>query len=201
MMESNDTSYGEADNGGETAEMKDTNRTAEDANSHKKPEVEYTDNFLDADNLEYEIETTDRQENEDRVAKRRASQLRASRHGIILDGTPFDVSFHPGRLKFYGRPRQRQNWSDTQVLPRVNWGDLFFDLYYVAAAYNVSSLFQLCIGHIWPLVRLMSLDTDIQHLGGFSHGRRLLVFSRNLLAVDGHVDRQDLLRCKVCGGR
>jgi hypothetical protein len=37
-------------------------------------------------------------------------------------------------------PKQRQKWGDTQILPRVNWGDLFFDLYYVAAAYNVSNI-------------------------------------------------------------
>jgi hypothetical protein len=36
--------------------------------------------------------------------------------------------------------RQRQKWGDPQVLPRVNWGDLFFDLFYVAATYNVSAI-------------------------------------------------------------
>lgn len=38
----------------------------------------------------------------------------------------------------YSHIRQRQKWGDTQVLPRVNWGDLFFDLFYVGATYNVS---------------------------------------------------------------
>ena len=34
--------------------------------------------------------------------------------------------------------RQRQRWDDQQILPHVNWGDLFFDLFYVAAAYNLA---------------------------------------------------------------
>lgn len=40
----------------------------------------------------------------------------------------------------YAPPRQRQKWGETQVLPRINWGDLFFDLHYVAATYNVSNI-------------------------------------------------------------
>jgi hypothetical protein len=30
-------------------------------------------------------------------------------------------------------PKQRQKWGDTQILPHVNWGDLFFDLFYVVS--------------------------------------------------------------------
>lgn len=40
----------------------------------------------------------------------------------------------------YAPPRQRQKWGETQVLPRINWGDLFCDLQYVAAAYNISNV-------------------------------------------------------------
>ena len=35
---------------------------------------------------------------------------------------------------------QRQRWGEVQVLPHVNWGDLFFDLFYVAAAYNLAAI-------------------------------------------------------------
>lgn len=45
-------------------------------------------------------------------------------------------------MPFFTRPVQRQKWGDTQVKPIVNWGDLFFDLFYVAAAYNLSSIIQ-----------------------------------------------------------
>ena len=38
----------------------------------------------------------------------------------------------------YSPPRQRQKWGEVQSLPRVDWGDLFFDLHYVAATYNIS---------------------------------------------------------------
>jgi hypothetical protein len=54
------------------------------------------------------------------------------------DGPPMNLTYHPGGVIFYSPPRQRQRWGQTQVLPRVNWGDLFFDLFYVAATYNVS---------------------------------------------------------------
>ena len=44
---------------------------------------------------------------------------------------PYDISYHPGcNVCFFAPPRQRQRWGDTQILPRVNWGDLFFDLFY-----------------------------------------------------------------------
>jgi hypothetical protein len=33
---------------------------------------------------------------------------------------------------------QRQRWGDTQTHPVVRYGDLFFDLFYVAGAYNLS---------------------------------------------------------------
>ena len=40
----------------------------------------------------------------------------------------------------YSLPRQMQKWNEKQHLPHVNWGDLFFDLFYVAAAYNLGAL-------------------------------------------------------------
>ena len=45
-----------------------------------------------------------------------------------------------GRLPLYAYPAQRQRWGVEQVLPYINWGDLFFDLFYVAAAYNLGTL-------------------------------------------------------------
>ena len=40
----------------------------------------------------------------------------------------------------YSIPIQRQKWGDHQQHPAVNWGDIFFDLYFVAAAYNLSNI-------------------------------------------------------------
>jgi len=35
-------------------------------------------------------------------------------------------------VPWYSPPIQRQRWGEDSVLPHVNWGDLFFDLFYVA---------------------------------------------------------------------
>mmetsp|Transcript_8471 Transcript_8471/g.14026 ORF Transcript_8471/g.14026 Transcript_8471/m.14026 type:complete len:587 (+) Transcript_8471:76-1836(+) len=51
-----------------------------------------------------------------------------------------DISYHPGIVQFYCPVTQRQKWGDSQILPRVNWGDTFFDLFFVAAAYNVGNI-------------------------------------------------------------
>jgi Bacterial low temperature requirement A protein (LtrA) len=45
-----------------------------------------------------------------------------------------------GPLVFFAPPRQRQRWGETQVAPHTNWGDIFFDLFYVAAAYNLGNV-------------------------------------------------------------
>mmetsp|Transcript_47898 Transcript_47898/g.73038 ORF Transcript_47898/g.73038 Transcript_47898/m.73038 type:complete len:540 (-) Transcript_47898:96-1715(-) len=54
-------------------------------------------------------------------------------HGHDSDGGKFHVPL-------YSRPVQRQKWGDHQIHPHANWGDTFFDLFYVAAAYNLGSL-------------------------------------------------------------
>ncbi len=43
-------------------------------------------------------------------------------------------------IRVYAPPRQRQKWNSDYVLPHVNWGDLFFDLFYVAAFYNLGNI-------------------------------------------------------------
>jgi hypothetical protein len=47
---------------------------------------------------------------------------------------------HNASIPLYCVPVQRQRWGDDQILPHINWGDLFFDLFYVAAAYNLGVL-------------------------------------------------------------
>ncbi|GKY94188.1 hypothetical protein MPSEU_000384800 [Mayamaea pseudoterrestris] len=69
----------------------------------------------------------------------------AARHAAMmrrasLDAAPYDVSYRPSLLLLYSKPQQRQTWNDAQVLPRVDWGDVFFDLFYVGATYNVSNI-------------------------------------------------------------
>ncbi|KAL3941868.1 MAG: hypothetical protein SGBAC_003838, partial [Bacillariaceae sp.] len=44
------------------------------------------------------------------------------------------------RTPFYCRPCQRQRWAAKQILPHVNWGDLFFDLFFVSMAANLGNM-------------------------------------------------------------
>jgi hypothetical protein len=44
---------------------------------------------------------------------------------------------HKTMTPFYSPPVQRQRYGDDTVLPHVGWGDLFFDLFYVGAAFNL----------------------------------------------------------------
>ena len=50
------------------------------------------------------------------------------------------------RVVFWTPPKQRQRWGDDDVLPHINWGDLFFDLFYVAGEWPhyVACLFASC---------------------------------------------------------
>ena len=41
---------------------------------------------------------------------------------------------------WYSPPAQRIRWGGDQCLQHVDWGDLFFDLFYVAAVYNLGVL-------------------------------------------------------------
>lgn len=45
-----------------------------------------------------------------------------------------------GIIPWYSPPMQRVFYGKPQVLPHVNWGDLFLDLFFVAAAYNLGAL-------------------------------------------------------------
>lgn len=60
------------------------------------------------------------------------------RTGVTAEAAPYDINYYPGRVLLYSPIRQRQKWGDLQVLPVTAWENLFFDLFYVAATYNVS---------------------------------------------------------------
>jgi hypothetical protein len=44
---------------------------------------------------------------------------------------------HGSKTPWYLPPIQRQRWGEDQDLPHIDWGDLFFDLFYVGAAFNL----------------------------------------------------------------
>ena len=58
----------------------------------------------------------------------------------LIDSDGHFIDGHESMLPWYSPPVQRQRWGKDQMLPHVNWGDLFFDLFYVAAAYNLGGL-------------------------------------------------------------
>jgi len=50
-------------------------------------------------------------------------------------------SYHPGmKFRLFSPPCQRQQWGSDQILPHVNWENLFFDLFYVAGFYNLGNV-------------------------------------------------------------
>ena len=55
----------------------------------------------------------------------------------ILDEDEHTRNDHKTMTPFYSPPVQRQRYGDEKVLPHEGWGDLFFDLFYVAAAFNL----------------------------------------------------------------
>ena len=60
-------------------------------------------------------------------------------HLVQLDEDGPEDEHHDNRRNtpWYLPPIQRQRWCEDQILPHVNWGDLFFDLFYVGAAFNL----------------------------------------------------------------
>lgn len=94
------------------------------------------------------------------VAKRRrqsASEANDDQWQIIfeeLEAIDIDGHFHDDgdhTIPWYAPPVQRQRWGADQSLPHVNWGDLFFDLFYVAAAYNLGGMLMSALTpQDWP---------------------------------------------------
>ena len=55
----------------------------------------------------------------------------SSLHGQMLTSISDRIERH--MMPLYSHPQQRQRWGDTQLHPHTNWGDVFFDLFYVSA--------------------------------------------------------------------
>lgn len=91
--------------------------------------------------LQQQVDNLDNEEE----ATTRPRQLKTQRSSSLISAAPNDernnnnatasaapehtlreLSYHPSAFKIYQAPRQRQEWGQKQILPRVNWGDLFF---------------------------------------------------------------------------
>jgi len=46
-------------------------------------------------------------------------------------------------MKWWSPPKQRQRWNSSQILPSDNWGQIFFDLFYVGGAYNLGNVLKI----------------------------------------------------------
>ena len=115
-----------------------------------------TDEFQNHDHSSSRSDVMMSQNSESLSSRRRINVIAASTSGAAAHGSdgrapgskrhlPRDhnttILYRPTqRVVLYSPPQQRQKWGDSQVLPRVNWFDLFFDLFYVGATYNVSSI-------------------------------------------------------------
>ncbi|GAX14829.1 hypothetical protein FisN_29Lh035 [Fistulifera solaris] len=91
-------------------------------------------------------------------------------HPLRRLGSSFNIesSSFPLLLAFYQAPRQRHRWQEPQQhLTHKQWGDIFFDLFYVAAAYNLGIVLQqdpttteilYFLGYFLPLQSLWMLQ-------------------------------------------
>jgi hypothetical protein len=101
-------------------------------------------------------------------------------HGAAAPSHHHDHHHH--ETWYYAPPHQRQRWGDTQVAPHTNWGDLFFDVFYVAAAYNIGNLLKempsprgllYAAGVFFPIMNLWSFkvyyDSRFYYLNDYYH--------------------------------
>lgn len=107
-----------------------------------------------------------------------AASAAAHAHSVILPNNKTLQHQHSSMEEFnnalsryilmpvFSHPKQRQRWGDTQLHPHTNWGDIFFDLFYVAAAYNLGNLLRedptstgllYFLGCFWPIFGLWYL--------------------------------------------
>jgi hypothetical protein len=100
-----------------------------------------------------------------------------SPHPLHHDGTTATTTTY-----LYASPHQRQRWGDTQITPHTNWGDLFFDVFYVAAAYNLGNVLKdtpsqhgllVVAGMFFPVMNLWSLkvyyDARFYYVNDYYH--------------------------------
>lgn len=99
--------------------------------------------IMTGDNLLWEtlLDTEEDMEFEEKYMEKEAQHnMHATEEDVVDDDQPLHVHQAPGTIPWYTPPMQRVFYGKPQILPHVNWGDLFFDLFFVAAAYNLGAL-------------------------------------------------------------
>ena len=70
------------------------------------------------------------------------------------------------RTPWYNPPIQRQKWGEEQCLPHVNWGDIFFDLFFMLGQPSICKCYYLLHVHnFFHQYVLLTLHAD--HIGGY----------------------------------
>eukprot|EP00588_Corethron_pennatum_P014271 CAMPEP_0194274012 /NCGR_PEP_ID=MMETSP0169-20130528/7210_1 /TAXON_ID=218684 /ORGANISM="Corethron pennatum, Strain L29A3" /LENGTH=592 /DNA_ID=CAMNT_0039017107 /DNA_START=35 /DNA_END=1813 /DNA_ORIENTATION=+ len=88
-----------------------------------------------SDVLPHQNQNQNQNQNQDRQSTESRSKMKRSVSVYT------NISSAPSvKLRLFSPPCQRQKWGSDQILPHVNWGDLFFDLFYVAAFYNLGNI-------------------------------------------------------------
>jgi hypothetical protein len=98
---------------------------------------EYT--ASEAFRLELEYEDTSKLENNNVPSDSvRPANNPATRRFVVTSErvAPTELSFKG--MTLYCPPRQIKRWDEDEIEQKVDWGNLFFDLFFVAATYNVS---------------------------------------------------------------
>ncbi|GAX11057.1 hypothetical protein FisN_24Lh006 [Fistulifera solaris] len=87
--------------------------------------------------LEYE-DTSKLEKNVPSDPIRPAANNPATRRFVVTSErvAPTELSFKG--MTLYCPPRQIKRWDEDEIEQKVDWGNLFFDLFFVAATYNVS---------------------------------------------------------------
>ena len=85
-----------------------------------------------------ESESSEKREDEMDVVHDVAGKEENDTSGSPDPSEPAKASHHEDQheeiiMPFYTTPKQRQRWGDNQMPPHTEWGDIFFDLFYVAA--------------------------------------------------------------------
>jgi hypothetical protein len=88
--------------------------------------------------LEMEYEDTSKMENKAPSDPNRAANNTATRRYVVTSERVVHTEVSFKGMNLYCPPRQIKRWDEDEIEQKVDWGNLFFDLFFVAATYNVS---------------------------------------------------------------
>lgn len=150
-------------------------------------------------NKEEEVDETPRRRRATTSARVRTETM----FGGSTDAPPTE------NFEFYRAPTQMVHWGEPQILPHTNWFDLFFDLIYVATAFQLGTLLSYNVDQVGITYFLamfytmlgswhakLSFDSRIDATDGFHKVvdiAEALLVATSALHIEGHLsDIRDL---------